>query len=187
MATTPNRRRLEYLPLDEVKPAKRNPKLHDGATLDASFERWGFTEPVLLDERTGRLVAGHGRIERLREAQRRGDAAPEGIQVLRDGTWKLPVIRGWSSTSDAEAEAYLIASNRIVETGGWDNRGLADLLDSLAGAERGLDGVGYTGADIESMLEAMAQPEPPDPPDSFPEPNLDTNHECPKCGYLWSE
>lgn len=166
---TPNRRRLEYLPLDDVKPAKQNPKQHDEATLDASFERWGFTEPVLLDERTGRLVAGHGRIERLRQARDRGDTAPEGIQVLRDGTWKLPVIRGWSSRNDAEAEAYLVASNRLVESGGWDQQGLVEMLDDLRSRDGGLVGTGYSEADFETinrLLDAFSG-EPLDPDDAW--------------------
>lgn len=169
---TPNRRRLEYLPLDEVKPAKRNPKLHDDASLDASLDRFGFTEPVLLDERTGRLVAGHGRLERLRQARDRGDAAPEGIQVLRDGTWKIPVIRGWASRDDAEAEAYLVASNRIVETGGWDLPELADLLGAVQSTDRGLEGVGYLDDDLDALLDSLRGPD--DDLDGEPVPDRPT-------------
>src|SRR5690606_33572698 len=102
---------------------------------------------------------GHGRLERLRQAQRRGDPAPEGIQVLRDGTWKLPVIRGWSSANDAEAEAYLVASNRIVETGGWDLPELADLLGGIRETDLGLDGIGYDPASLDELLASLAAPE----------------------------
>ena len=64
-------RRTEYLPISELKPAARNPKRQAQGELSKSIGRFGFTEPVVLDERTGRLVAGHGRIDALKEKQQR--------------------------------------------------------------------------------------------------------------------
>ncbi len=153
--TTPNgRRRIEYVLLRDVKPAKRNPKNHDDDALDASIDRFGYTEPTLLDERTGRLVAGHGRLERLLARQAAGDDPPDGIVATRDG-WKIPVVRGWSSKNDREAEAYLIASNRLVETGGWDLGDLSDLLADVADSTGVLDGIGFDTADLNRMLDDL--------------------------------
>jgi ParB-like chromosome segregation protein Spo0J len=57
--------RIEYLPLATLLKAPRNPKDHDIGLLHDSFSRFGFVEPIALNERTGRLVAGHGRQEAL--------------------------------------------------------------------------------------------------------------------------
>jgi ParB-like chromosome segregation protein Spo0J len=57
---------IDYVPLDEIAEAHRNPKLHDRRGIRASVTRFGFVEPITIDERTGRLVAGHGRLEQLR-------------------------------------------------------------------------------------------------------------------------
>lgn len=174
---------MEYLPLDDVQGHPENPKDHDLALLDESFDRFGFTEPVLLDERTGRLIAGHGRLERLRLRRDEGGGAPPGVVVRRDGTWTVPVIRGWSSANDDEARAYLVASNRLVEAGGWHDDLLAPLLDDLRNnAEVGLAGIGYDASQVADLLASL------DVPDFQPEPEgqprLDQREPitCPECG-----
>lgn len=149
------------MPLDEVPDAPRNVKLHADDTLDGSLERWGYTEPVLLDERTGRLVAGHGRKAMLQRARDGGAPVPDGVVVDAEGRWSVPVVRGWASTDDAEAEAYLVASNRLTEAGGWDPAGLYDLLDSLA-AGPGLAGTGYAPGDLDDLLASLQEVVPAD-------------------------
>ena len=57
--------RVEYLDLEGLVRAPRNPKQHDLGVLQASLDRFGFVAPIILDERTGRLVAGHGRLDAL--------------------------------------------------------------------------------------------------------------------------
>jgi hypothetical protein len=69
VVTTTDTRRLEYVPLDDLQPAARNPKRHDLPAIGRSIDTFGYVEPVVLDERTGRLVAGHGRVEQLRAAR----------------------------------------------------------------------------------------------------------------------
>ena len=74
-----NQLRVEYLPLSSLKPAKRNPKRHQIDTVLASMERFGYVAPMVLNERTGRLVAGHGRLESLKKAKNQGNQPPERI------------------------------------------------------------------------------------------------------------
>jgi hypothetical protein len=102
-------RRVEYLAVDEILPAERNPKLHAARDIDASITRFGFVEPIVMDERTGRLVAGHGRLEDLLTKQQGGGAPPDGIVVDEQGRWRVPVVRGWSSADDAEAAVRLVS------------------------------------------------------------------------------
>jgi hypothetical protein len=135
--------------LDDVKGALTNPKGHAEADLAASLERFGFTEPPLLDERTGRLVVGHGRLDALRARRDRGEEPPDGI-VKRDGTWFVPVQRGWASSSDAEAQAYLLASNQLTTAGGWSDE-LGPMLDDLAAQGVSLDGLGWSDEDFDAM------------------------------------
>ncbi len=122
---------IDYQPISDVKGAERNPKQHS-PELGSAIDRFGFADGVILDERTGRLVAGHGRLERLKLMQEEGQDAPDGIRVLK-GKWLLPVQRGWSSRSDKEAEAFLVAHNRLTEAGGWDDRALFELLEQFEG------------------------------------------------------
>lgn len=163
--TTTEPRRTEYLPLAALKPDPANPKAHDMEALDASVGRFGFVEAITLDERTGYIVAGHGRHKALTDMEERGETPPEGVTVsATDGVWLVPVQRGWSSRTDAEARAYLIASNRTSELGGWVDEALLDSLDALDGDFAGV-GFGETDLDdlrarlkAESLVDSFMEP-----------------------------
>jgi len=128
-ATAPNPPRwIEYHRLDQVTPALANPKGHDDDFLDDKIQEFGFVEPSLLDQRTGRLVVGHGRLESLIRQEAAGGDPPEGIVVDKDGRWTMPVVHGWASDSDEQADKYLIVSNRSPERGGWKPDELAQML-----------------------------------------------------------
>lgn len=142
-------RRVEYMSLDSVPGATRNPKRHSG-DIPVSIRRFGFTEPLLLDERTGKLVAGHGRLEAVRQLRAGKEEPPPGVRVKK-GHWEVPVVRGWSSRSDTEADAYLLASNRLTEVGGWESDGLAELLKELEGAHA-LEGLGWSDDELKKLI-----------------------------------
>jgi hypothetical protein len=148
-------RRIEHVPLEELVPNPKNPKTHRTDVLDASVGRFGYIEPVVIDGRTGYLVSGHGRTETLRTMQERGDLPPEGVSVGADGRWLVPAVTGWSSRTDREADAALVALNRTTELGGWDNEALADIVSELA-ANDALDGVGFDAADLDAVLADIA-------------------------------
>ena len=146
-------RHIVYMGLVGLAPAARNPKAHDLPTLVESLRRFGWTNPAVLDERTGRLVAGHGRREACIILREQGDPPPGGVFIDDDGDWLVPVLRGWSSRDDAEADAYIVADNRISEAGGWDTRELALLLEDVVTADAGLiEVLGYTADDLDAIL-----------------------------------
>jgi DNA modification methylase len=157
-------RYIEYISIDEIKPADLNPKRHADEVIGDSYDRFGYTEPSLMDERTGKLVAGHGRLNKLQEKRKAGEGPPEGITQ----DWKMPVVRGWASKSDEEAGAYLVASNRLTELGGWDNKELLSILDSLDD----LDGIGYTLEQLQELSASVTElpPTPQTDPDAVPAP-----------------
>lgn len=145
-------RRIEMIALDTLYAAPRNPKRHATEAMRGSIDRFGFVEPITVDERTGRLVSGHGRLDDLRARRDAGQEPPDGVEA-QDGYWWVPVVRGWTSRSDAEAAAYVVAANRIGELGGWDRPLLADQLADLDGD---LLGTGYDMADLEQLRSEVA-------------------------------
>lgn len=105
--------RIEYMSLTEIQRANRNPKRHADATIQASIRRFGFVAPLVLDDRTKRLVAGHGRLDALVALRDAGRATPKRILQRSPGTdWLVPVLRGVEFKDEREAEAYLLADNR---------------------------------------------------------------------------
>jgi ParB-like chromosome segregation protein Spo0J len=121
--------RVEYLPRAQLKCAPRNPKAHDLGVIDQSIRRFGFVSPIVLDERTGRLMAGHGRLETLERGKAAGEKPPDRI-IEKDGEWLVPVIRGAEFGDDHEAEAYVVADNQTTILGGWNEEELAAVLST---------------------------------------------------------
>lgn len=150
---------IEYVKLVDIAPAEENPKTHDLDSLSQSVERLGFIESMIRDERTGKLVGGHGRREWLMLAEAAGEDVPEGVVVDDDGDWTAPVTRGWSSGDDLEAEAAVVALNGVAASGGVDTEILDRMLTRLASATPGgLSGTGYGTKKTENLLKRLAQP-----------------------------
>lgn len=169
-------RRIEYVRLSDVQPAERNPRLHQSIEkVKGSIRRFGFVEGAVHDGRTDRIIAGHGRTEALAAMKAAGEPAPEGIGLAEDGEWLMPLQVGWSSATDDDAEALLVALNRLTETGGWAKEELAHLLDELRqDTPAAFDLTGFENADVDAMLAEMAQDEwdghsDPDDLDDAPE------------------
>ena len=159
---------IEYKPLSELRRWPRNPKLHDLDQIEASITRHGFIDPIVLDARSGMMVAGHGRDETLERMKRSGKPPPKRILVAPDGDWLVPVLTGVEFDSESDAEAYIVGSNRLVELGGWDE----GLLQEIVTTE-GFNALG-TGLQLEvpdmsalldrSGLDPLPAPEELEPP-----------------------
>ena len=149
---------LEYMPVDELVSAERNAKGHDEPMVAASMHRYGYAEPIVLDERTGKIVAGHGRRDVVLDMQQRDETTvPRGVRIV-DGRWLVPVVRGWRSENDDEAIAAGIDFNRTSEAGGWNWQALLPDLERLDTLEAGLP-LGFTGdelGDLRNMIGNLA-------------------------------
>lgn len=122
--------RIEYMRIDELEENKRNPKSHDLAAIEYSYNTFGYRYPVMINEpgepEPGEeiekpvLLAGHGRLKKLRELYANDSTnPPDGIIIDSDGMWRMPVLRGKRFNEESEALAYLVASNELVRRGGW--------------------------------------------------------------------
>ena len=93
-------------PIAALQAARRNARKHSQkqiAQLAASISEFGFTQPVLTDDK-GRIVAGHGRLE--------------AAKLL--GMTLVPTLP-LSNLSEAQLRAYAIADNRLAEISAWDD------------------------------------------------------------------
>ena len=105
----------------------------------------------MMNENTGKLLAGHGRLQTLQQMKQAGEKTPNRIKE-KDDEWLVPVLKGISFEDDMEAQAYLIADNRLTELGGWNTGELVETLQDLIEGGLDLDGVGYDFDDLESMV-----------------------------------
>lgn len=143
-----------------------------------SLEQFGAARSIVMDK-DGVVRAGNGTVEQAQAA---------GIKTVRvietDGTELVAVKR--TDLSGPEATAYAIADNRASELSTWDFADLDTQLKSLAEAEFDLDAIGFNEDELSAMRTELQ--DQPAAPDDFPEvdENIETEHECPKCGYQWS-
>uniref|UniRef100_A0A6M3MH20 Putative methyltransferase n=1 Tax=viral metagenome TaxID=1070528 RepID=A0A6M3MH20_9ZZZZ len=150
--------RIEMVRLSELERWPRNPKLHAEEQIGKSIDRFGFVAPILVDERSGRIVAGHGRLDALLVRKAAGDRPPDRVEE-RDGDWLVPVVRGLEFASDQEAEAYLLADNQLTMAAGWDEEALAEILNDWD-VDVSLDGLGFDQELLDSLgVRAPAEPE----------------------------
>ena len=76
--------RIEYLPVDALKPYSRNAKKHPDEQVEHianSIREFGFRQPLVID-RDGVLVIGHGRLlaaKKLGLAGKRTGRAERGV------------------------------------------------------------------------------------------------------------
>lgn len=113
---------------------------------------------------------GTAALEQLRAAQAGGGSAPDGVTVGPDGGWQVPVLRGWRSVDDTHAAAYLAASNRLVELGGWDEAELGALLADVTAVDAALAEIaGFDAGELSRLLAvAQGKPEARTDPDDAP-------------------
>ena len=152
--------RIEYMPLVELAGRfwEANPKEHNVGDLTLSLERFGFVNPVIVNEADGRLLAGHGRVKTLLALKHEG-RRPDRI-AERDGDWLVPVVRGVRLEAD-DAPAYAIADNQLTVGSSyalaemWDLEALAGVLQELQAGD-GLEGTGFDEDGLQKLLTELA-------------------------------
>jgi hypothetical protein len=188
---------IEYKKLDELVSWDKNPKSHNVDQLVVSFERYGFKDPLkwepTLNDGSGGVVEGNGRLEALRRMRESGDHPPRGIVVDSKGEWSVPVLFGVDSKEVAEAEAYGLDHNSMVLSGsGFDESWVTRLYDQTT-LQNLFDGfnappivmAGFSGIDGGDVgVDGGGG----SPLDDFPsiDDDLPTDYRCPKCHYEWS-
>lgn len=144
---------IELVALDKLKENPLNPKNHNENLLNKSLSTFGYVDPIVVDERTGLMISGHGRKQALETMQLNGEKAPEGITV-KNNQWFIPVVKGWASKNDDEANAALIALNRTTEQGGWDRTNLLAILQELSDTDL-LETIGFVDSDVAILEKAV--------------------------------
>jgi ParB-like chromosome segregation protein Spo0J len=159
--------KVERWPIERLVPYARNARTHSDeqvAQVAASIREWGWTNPVLIGE-DGGIIAGHARV----------------LAARKLGLAEVPVMlaTGWS---EAQKRAYLLADNQLTLNAGWDPGLLRIEVGELSDLEFNLSLIGFSIGELTDIM-ATAQA-----PGEFPEvgENIDTEHQCPKCGYRWS-
>lgn len=121
----------------DLTAADRNPRTHSKtqiAQLVKSIRRFGFTNPVLIDE-SGQLIAGHGRLEAAKV----------------EGLTHVPAIEVAGLTA-SDKRALLIADNQLALNAAWDVELLGVELASLEGEGFDTDLLGFSDEQLAELI-----------------------------------
>jgi DNA modification methylase len=146
---------IEMMKTSELVPYAKNAKLHSDsqvAAIAGSIREFSFNNPVLIDKDNG-IIAGHGRVL--------------AAQLLKMG--EVPCIR-LSHLTDTQRRAYILADNRLQETGGgWNEDMLKIELGELQTLDFDLSLTGFDGEFVSSLnggTEGLTDPDDvPEPPE----------------------
>lgn len=147
------------VPIGEIIPHEKNRNVHSGEQIERLAQIIavsGFRQPLVVSNRSGKLISGHGRL----------------MAAKKLGMLELPVIRE-DFASDEEEYQHLTADNGIAAWSELDFAGInADLGD--LGPDFDIDILGLKDFTIE-VADKGNLPEKPAP----------KQKECPACGHTW--
>jgi DNA modification methylase len=131
--------RIEMWPVSRLIPYERNSRTHSKEQIEqiaASMIQFGFTQPILVNESDGGILAGHGRLK----------------AALTLGMNEVPVVP-LDHLTEAQRRAYIIADNKLAENAGWDEVLLRTELEALKADTFNLDVLGFSATELEMLLD----------------------------------
>ena len=107
--------KIEYVPIDSIKPYSKNAKLHPAEQIEqikASIKEFGFKDAIAVwhDE----CVCGHGRLLAAKEL----------------GMKELPIVR-LDDLTDEQRRAYALVHNKLTMNSPFDDGILSEELDNI--------------------------------------------------------
>ena len=162
---------IENLDPATLVPAEYNPRRideHQLAALKRSLSRWGFVQPVIINERTGNIVGGHQRVTAAMEL------AMETVPVVR------------VTLDEAAEKALNIALNKV--SGEWEDDKLAELLAGLEKEGQDLEDLGFGAGEIDRIMAGLEtiEYEAPESQELDVEDFSEFEHQCPRCSFEWT-
>lgn len=131
--------KIEYLPVDSLKPYSKNARKHSEKDIQAicnSIEEFQFLDPIGIWSDQNIIVEGHGRL----------------IAAKRLGMDSVPCIR-LDHLTDEQRKAYALAHNKTAELSKWFDELLQAELTDIEKIDMEL-----FGFDLDSLKEKEEEP-----------------------------
>jgi len=127
--------KIQQIKIADLKLNEKNPRKNDKAVdyLVKSIKQFGFNNPVLIDK-DNLVIAGHTRIKAAAKLQME----------------ELPCIR-LDHLNKKQADAYMIADNKLNELADWDEQLLRDLLKDLP-ETLDIEALGFSIEEMEKLI-----------------------------------
>ena len=155
-------KKIVQLPVDKLKPYKRNARKHGDEDVEAiaeSIKLFGFNDPIGIWGSDNIIVEGHGRLE--------------AAKLL--GMEQVPCIR-LDHLTDEQRRAYGLAHNKTAELSEWDFEVLGEELFDIGEID-----MGAFGFDLEPLSFGSADSHLKE--QTEPEAKEGNKVCCPSCGF----
>ena len=138
MSNVSGKRQVAYTRVRDLVPNPKNARTHSARQIEQiarSIDRFGFTNPVLIDN-NNQILAGFGRV-----------AAAKLLGLV-----SIPTLRIEHLTA-TEKRAYALADNKLAEKAGWDADILAIELQELIDLDFDIELTGFETGEIDVLLD----------------------------------
>lgn len=160
----------KMVPIEKLVEHPRNPNRHPDKQLELLakvIQAQGFRRPIVVSNRSGFVIVGHGRLQAARLAGM--DAVPVDYQDYEN---------------EAEEWADMVADNKIASMADFDNEALANMFEELNDFDEEL--FGMVQHDIDKLMGRIERAEQENKAqeiklDVFDEEKFE--HVCPRCGF----
>lgn len=125
------------LPVNQLQPYDKNSRTHTDEQVEQlinSINEFGFTNPVLIDEKNG-IIAGHARV----------------LAAKNIGLDEVPTIV-CSGLSDSQKKALVIADNQLALNAGWDYDILKTEIEALQDSNFDIELLGFDDSSLDEIL-----------------------------------
>jgi ParB-like chromosome segregation protein Spo0J len=129
---------INYKATADLIPYVNNSRTHSERQIQqvaASIKEFGFTNPILIDERGG-IIAGHGRL-----------MASKMLNIDEVPTIMLEGL------TEAQKNAYVIADNQLALNAGWDFDLLRVEVDRLSEFDFDIDLLGFDDGFLDNLID----------------------------------
>lgn len=158
--------KIEYVPIDSIKPYEKNAKLHPQEQVEQikrSIRDNGMNDPIGVWHDT--VVEGHGRLMACKEL----------------GMTEVPVIR-LDHMTDEQRREYMLIHNQTTMNSGWDLPVLDMELGELPDFDAGFYGFDVNFDDPEPTKIENTEKEYGE--EDFADEKFEC--ECPRCGFKFN-
>lgn len=133
------------VPVDSLKHYTKNPRVGNVETIKESLRKNGQYRPVVVNERTGEVLAGN-----------------HTLKAARELGW-TEIAATFVDVDDDHAARIVLVDNRANELATFNDEVLVEVLQELDGQ---LEGTGYDQSDLDDLLGQLSsgfgQPKDPD-------------------------
>ena len=153
--------------VNDLKEYENNPRINEKAIepVMKSIQEFGFKVPLVIDKNNV-IITGHTRVEAAK----------------RLGLETVPCIIA-DDLSEEQIKAFRLVDNKTSEYAEWDFMKLEEELRELNEFDFDISLFDFSLSFTEEIEEK--EEEIPESFDEYDE-DIETKHQCPKCGYEWS-